>query len=251
MGAILNAFIPSGTHGSRIIVDTIFGRNGNRFGKLPYTLYPEAYAASVPLDGMSMTEGVGRSYRYYRGEVVYPFGHGLHYGQATISRAHTTAPVPASSSNNNNNKNRGGDGGGSDNSALVPPAPAAFVFKSLADTHNLSVAVTNTGKEYHVGEVVLLFAVPDRTSVRANGAPLPIKTLIDFQRVEVPIGQSVTATFCVKAEALALVDLSGNHALFPGQFTLMATTGTAGSEYSAVNTTADVQVETQIVIDTV
>ena len=67
-------------------------------------MYPHAFIAQMPMDDYSMSAGVGRTYRYYRGSapLVTPFGHGLSYttfelaigeprGGWTLSTASATA----------------------------------------------------------------------------------------------------------------------------------------------------------------
>lgn len=59
------------------------------------TWYPESYLAKVPMTIMDMrpnpaTGYPGRTYRFYKGPVVFPFGHGLSYSRFT----HTLALAP-------------------------------------------------------------------------------------------------------------------------------------------------------------
>ena len=70
--AILEAFMP-GVHGAQAIAETVYGHN-NPGGKLPVTIYPASYVDEVDFLDMSMTAGPGRSYRYYTGKPLYPFG---------------------------------------------------------------------------------------------------------------------------------------------------------------------------------
>jgi beta-glucosidase len=71
--AILEAWYP-GEEGGTAIAETLAGKN-NPGGRLPVTFY-----ASVkdlpPFDDYAMKN---RTYRYYKGEVLYPFGYGLSY----------------------------------------------------------------------------------------------------------------------------------------------------------------------------
>ena len=51
-------------------------------GRLPYTIFPASYVDEVPLTDMGMRPNTtsgnpGHTYRFYTGEVVYPFGYGL------------------------------------------------------------------------------------------------------------------------------------------------------------------------------
>lgn len=56
------------------------------------TWYPQNYLAKVPMTNMDMrpnpaTGYPGRTYRFYKGPVVFPFGHGLSYTRFTHSLA--------------------------------------------------------------------------------------------------------------------------------------------------------------------
>eukprot|EP01094_Clydonella_sp_ATCC50884_P017513 TRINITY_DN306_c0_g1_i1.p1 TRINITY_DN306_c0_g1~~TRINITY_DN306_c0_g1_i1.p1 ORF type:complete len:548 (-),score=171.57 TRINITY_DN306_c0_g1_i1:401-2044(-) len=78
--AVLEAFYP-GERGGTAIADVLFG-DYNPGGKLPYTIYPEAYVNKVSMFTMRMRSNdtyPGRSYKYYDGASVFPFGYGLSY----------------------------------------------------------------------------------------------------------------------------------------------------------------------------
>jgi beta-D-xylosidase 4 len=63
--AIIEAFMP-GIFGAQVIAETLFGIN-NPGGKMPVTMYQSNYINQVDFLNMSMTNGVGRSYRYFTG----------------------------------------------------------------------------------------------------------------------------------------------------------------------------------------
>ncbi|KAJ9154582.1 hypothetical protein P3X46_027902 [Hevea brasiliensis] len=82
VGAMLWVGYP-GQAGGAAIADVLFGTT-NPGGKLPMTWYPQSYLAKVPMINMGMrpdpSRGYpGRTYRFYKGPVVFPFGHGLSY----------------------------------------------------------------------------------------------------------------------------------------------------------------------------
>ena len=72
--AIIEAFMP-GVHGGTAIAETIFGEN-NPGGKLPVTIYPSSIINETDFISMDMTNGVGRSYKFYTGTPLWPFGFG-------------------------------------------------------------------------------------------------------------------------------------------------------------------------------
>ena len=71
--AILQVFYP-GAQGGHAFADIIFGKY-NPSGRLPVTFY-KSTDELPPFEDYSME---GRTYKYFRGEPVYPFGYGLSY----------------------------------------------------------------------------------------------------------------------------------------------------------------------------
>eukprot|EP01052_Picozoa_sp_SAG31_P017233 SAG31_NODE_1170_length_9560_cov_3.537031_4_plen_158_part_00 len=82
-----------------------------------------------------------------------------------------------------------------------------MAFHDATDETTYSVVVTNTGSIYIADEVVMAFIKPKPTTISSlSGTAVVIKQLIDFERVKVAPGSSVTVKFVVNATALALVD---------------------------------------------
>jgi beta-glucosidase len=77
--AILMAWYP-GQRGGNAVADVLFG-DANPAGRLPVTFY-RADEKLPPFDDYAMQ---GRTYRYFDGEPLYPFGHGLSYTRFTYS----------------------------------------------------------------------------------------------------------------------------------------------------------------------
>jgi len=71
--AILEAWYP-GEEGGAAVAETLSGRN-NPAGRLPVTFY-KGVSQLPPFGDYSMK---GRTYRYFEGEPLYPFGYGLSY----------------------------------------------------------------------------------------------------------------------------------------------------------------------------
>ncbi|MEX0986569.1 MAG: glycoside hydrolase family 3 C-terminal domain-containing protein, partial [Bacteroidales bacterium] len=77
--AILEAWYPGEASGSAI-ADILFG-DYNPSGRLPVTFY-KSVEDLPPFEDYNME---GKTYRYFNGEVLYPFGHGLSYADFSYS----------------------------------------------------------------------------------------------------------------------------------------------------------------------
>ena len=79
--AILLGWYP-GAGGGKAVAELLFGTESPS-GKLPVSFYPNGALARMPaFTDYSMQN---RTYRYYTGEVLYPFGYGLSYGSCGIA----------------------------------------------------------------------------------------------------------------------------------------------------------------------
>jgi beta-glucosidase len=83
--AILEAWYP-GEEGGAAVAETLSGRN-NPAGRLPVTFYKDV-SQLPPFEDYSMK---GRTYRYFEGTPLYPFGYGLSY--TTFAYSKLKAPV--------------------------------------------------------------------------------------------------------------------------------------------------------------
>lgn len=86
---VLYAWYP-GQAGGRAIAETLLGRN-NPGGRLPVTIYRSARELP-PFTDYRMA---GRTYRYFQGEPLYPFGHGLSYTRFAYSALEAPATLAA------------------------------------------------------------------------------------------------------------------------------------------------------------
>ena len=84
--AILMSWYP-GQRGGTAVGEALFG-DINPAGRLPVTFY----TADQPLPAFDDYTMEGRTYRYFRGKPLYPFGHGLSYTRFEYGNLHLGAP---------------------------------------------------------------------------------------------------------------------------------------------------------------
>ena len=159
--ALLAAWYP-GQAGGRAIAETLFGVN-NPAGRLPVTFY-RSTRDLPPFVDYAMT---GRTYRYFKGDPLFPFGHGLSYtsftyGGATVSAdeiaAGGTVEIGADIRNSGFR-----DGDEVVQLYLTPPAGALAPIRSLIGFQRVRLAA---GESRHVTFTVAPRAL---SSVDASG----------------------------------------------------------------------------------
>ncbi|XP_031264527.1 beta-D-xylosidase 1-like [Pistacia vera] len=165
-----------GQAGGTAIADVLFGTT-NPGGKLPMTWYPQNYLAKVPMTDMGMRANPsrgypGRTYRFYKGNVVFPFGHGMSYTKF----AHNLAIAPKEVS--------------------IPLAPSLYAIKNSSVSSNaIRVKHTNCNKlslGFHVDvkntgsmdgtHTLLVFSTPPAGKWSAS------KQLIGFEKIHIAAG---------------------------------------------------------------
>ena len=212
MGLGLSLLLPlqikmPGVYGAQAVAETIWGKNVPG-GKLPFTMYYSNYTNGLDIDDMSMQAGQGRTYRYFDGPVIYPFGHGISF---------TTFELNWS----------------------PPPPSISTIFQSASDSRVYTVEVKNSGSVYTADEVVLAFMKPRKATIPSLSTasppvPVVIKQLFDFERVRLAPGATQKLTFHVNATSLALVDGDGHTSLHPGEYEVVFSRGCVGcSELTA------------------
>ncbi len=106
--AIVQAWYP-GEEGGAAVADVLFG-DYNPAGRLPVTFY-KSVEQLPPFENYAMD---GRTYRYFKGEPLYPFGHGLSYTSfrytgltVSPSRVQPNSPVMVSATVENAGRREG------------------------------------------------------------------------------------------------------------------------------------------------
>ncbi|XP_057483658.1 probable beta-D-xylosidase 2 [Actinidia eriantha] len=211
IAAIVWAGYP-GQAGGAAIADVLFGTH-NPGGKLPMTWYPQDYLTKLPMTTMDMRSNPskgypGRTYRFYNGPTVYPFGYGISYSNFvhTITAAPTVVAVPLHGHH----------------SGLNTTASSTTSGKSIRVTHakcnklsiGLHVNVRNVGSR-DGSHTLLVFSTPP------DGHGSPHKQLVAFEKVHVAAGaqQRVHVNIHV-CKYLSVVDRSGIRRIPMGQHSL-------------------------------
>ncbi|KAG6731662.1 hypothetical protein I3842_01G140200 [Carya illinoinensis] len=198
ISAILWAGYP-GQAGGAAIADVLFGTT-NPGGRLPMTWYPEGYVVRLPMTIMDMRANPfkgypGRTYRFYKGPVVFPFGYGLSYTKFNLGLAHAPKDV----------------------SVTVPHASLLALKNSSMISNGVKIKntncdeliipihidVKNTGT-LHGSFSLLLFSTPPPGMWFTN------KQLIGFEKVNVAAGSMQQVKIDVQVcKHLSVVDKNG------------------------------------------
>ncbi len=182
--AVLMAWYP-GEEGGNAVADVLFGDVAPS-GRLPITFYRSV----DDLPPFSDYRMAGRTYRYFDGKPLYPFGHGLGYaaiGYEQITADLTGAPEAIE---------RTGRG--------EKTTPAATVH---AVVENRGIRATD--------EVVQIYARP-----RARTPGDPLRSLVAFRRLSLRPGEKRVVDVALPARAFSRVDAAGDRRVVPGTWEL-------------------------------
>jgi len=187
--AILEAFYP-GMMGADAIATTIFGENDHLGGKLPITVYNSSYINEIKMSEMELNVGIGRTYKYFKGTPVFPFGHGLSLTSFDIANVVQSGQVSTDGST----------------------------------TVTITMEITNTGNRAG-DEVVQAYFVP-----QSDVMPGLKKRLFDYKRVHLQPGQSTEVAFNINRDSLKVVKSNGDIFAVPGKHTVLITNGNVGAQ---------------------
>lgn len=173
------------------------------------TWYPQDYITKVPMTDMAMRADParrypGRTYRFYKGPVVFPFGHGLSYGRFVhkLAEAPEQVSVPLASL-----KVLG-------NTTLSTNAVKVKHANCDALALGVHVDVMNTGT-MDGSHTLLVFSTPPAGKWSGN------KQLVAFEKVHVPAGSQQRVRLNVHVcHHLSVVDQFGIRRIPMGKHTL-------------------------------
>ena len=215
VGAILHAGQPSVQvvgAGDIMFGKTLDGRSVVPAARMSQMTYPADIVNQVSMFDFGMRPGPsawppgtnpGRTYRFYTGAPVVPYGFGLSYTTFTYT------PIPG------------------------PSPPRFAAVKAAAEAHAANgvlghipkalqavaadyyVNVTNTGA-LDADDVVLGFLVPPGAGVGGT----PLQEMFGFERVFVPAGQTVTVYLGAQGVSFTQADAAGVRRFLPGDYTV-------------------------------
>jgi hypothetical protein len=179
--AIVEAFYP-GEEGGQAIADVLYGEY-NPSGRLPVTFYKDGFQDDHDFFNMDMRAGPGLTYRFFRGEPLYPFGHGLSYTDFDYSI-----------------RTRGGAG----NQKISATGLATF-----------EVAIENTGGVAGDATVLAFIKYLDQEDPTGD---CPLKQLFDFNKASLQEGAGTEMTFEVTPGQALCVNTDGDYVVHPGRY---------------------------------
>jgi len=200
VNSIIWAGYPSQAGGDALAA-AIFGQFSPA-GRLPVTWYPSEYTSQVPLTDQSMransaTGNPGRTYKFYMGRPVFPFGHGLTYSEFSYQTIDAPAQVVKISD--------------------LQAGHAGRFDERGVNAVSWTVNVTNTGKI--ASDIVVLAFVASNATFDA--VTPPIRELFDYARVHSLMpGASKVLIFGLSYRVFASIDEQGHAWLLPGKYKL-------------------------------
>ncbi|CAH9055689.1 unnamed protein product [Cuscuta europaea] len=207
-----------GQEGGRAVADVVFG-SYNPGGKLPLTWYEAKYTealpmTSLPLRPLEQLGYPGRTYKFFNGTTVYPFGHGLSYTNFTYNLTSSQRLLNIELNHLQHCRDLNYTEG-----AFRSPCPAVLIDDLKCDGgHKIkfAVQVNNVGLKSG-SETLIVYWTPPAEIAKAH-----IKQVIAFQKVGLNAGESKTVEFEVDAcKSLGLVDYRAYNLLPSGSHTIV------------------------------
>jgi beta-D-xylosidase 4 len=200
VNAIMWAGYP-GQDGGYAVLDVLTGKKSVA-GRLPVTQYPASYAGDVSIFDMNLRPSAsspGRTYKWYSGKPVVPFGYGLHY--TSFLFAWDSIPKAVY-----------------DIGDIVNEAHGSF--KDISLFFNVVASVRNAGGPANIASdyVGLLFI----STTNAGPAPYPTKSLVSYNRLHgIPVNAAQKLVLPLTLASLARADENGDLTVYPGDYELI------------------------------
>jgi len=173
--AIIEAFYPA-MRGAEAIFTAIF-TTANRWGKLPVTIYNRNYTNEVDMYNFNMTLSPGRTYRYYTGLPLFPFGFGLSLTTFSLS--------------------------------------CELKWSIDFGLDIIYCQLKNTGK-LRGDNVIMMYHRVSMEIAHSVDHPVPHRALVNFHRVTVEVRETVSLLFLITDEDLAVTNNDGILVVYPG-----------------------------------
>ncbi|XP_022926343.1 probable beta-D-xylosidase 5 [Cucurbita moschata] len=208
-----------GEEGGRAIADVIFGKY-NPGGRLPVTWHEADYVNQLPMTSMPLRPVTslgypGRTYKFFDGPVVYPFGYGLSY----TSFNHTLVSAIPSLTVNINKAILCRDIA-YDTAVKLDCASVLVDDITCSDEFEFEIKVENVGKK-DGSQVVIVYSKPP-----SGISSTHIKQVVGFQRVFLKAGGFQSVKFKLNAcKSLGLIDFGGYNLLPAGEHTILVGDG--------------------------
>jgi len=175
-----------GQSGGEAIADVLFG-NYNPSGRLTQTFYDSSFLEQNDIRDMNMRPGggsVGRTYRFYTGEPVYPFGYGLSY--TTFQYTFSTE--------------------------------GAIAFSQFStNCVEVQLNVRNAGSRSG-DHSILWFVAPPSAGVLGR----PLKTLVEFEKLHnILPSETKGVNICLSNRMFQLANTDGEFEIITGTWTLL------------------------------
>jgi len=141
---------------------------------------------------------VNRSYRYYTGKPLFPFGHGLSLTDFELEACHCN--------------------------------------QTTLNRYDCACTLENTGGRCGDEVILVYHSVGDRIrSLASKLHPVPLKQLVEFSRFTLEAGESTKAYFSLPSDALALTTADGSMRIYPGEHSFIFSHGSLGDQAVTVN----------------